>query len=81
MIVHWPNGMKDANKLRHDPCHFVDVLPTLVDLAGGSTAANNAPPLAGRSFAPALRKDGGPAREFCTSTTTTIAPSAWEIGS
>ena len=65
MIVHWPNGMKDANQLRHDPCHFVDVLPTMVELAGGSTATSaGAPPLAGRSFAPALHKDGAVAREF-----------------
>jgi len=64
MIVHWPNGLKDANKLRHNPCHFVDVLPTLVDLAGGSTAADGAPRLAGRSLAPALRKDGAAPHEF-----------------
>ncbi|HEY1493597.1 MAG TPA: arylsulfatase [Candidatus Solibacter sp.] len=64
MIVHWPNGVKDANQLRHDPCHFVDVLPTLVDLAGGSTTAKDGPPLAGRSFAPALQKDGTVSREF-----------------
>ena len=64
MIVHWPNGIKDAGKLRHDPCHFVDVLPTLVDLAGGSAVPEGGPPLAGRSFAPALRKDGAVPREF-----------------
>ncbi|MGD0771792.1 MAG: arylsulfatase [Candidatus Solibacter sp.] len=64
MIVHWPNGLKDANSLRHDPCHFVDVLPTLVDLAGGSAAPEGGPPLAGRSFAPALRKDGAAPHEF-----------------
>jgi arylsulfatase A-like enzyme len=64
MIVHWPNGVKDANKLRHDPCHFVDLLPTLVDLAGGTTAANGAPPLPGRSFVPALHKDGAIKRDF-----------------
>jgi arylsulfatase len=64
MIVHWPNGLKYANQLRHDQCHFVDVLPTLVDLAGGNTAAEGAPPLAGRSFAPALRKGGAAPREF-----------------
>ena len=59
MIVHWPTGLKDAGKLRHDPCHFVDVLPTLVDLAGGP-----APPVAGRSFAPALHKDGAAPHDF-----------------
>jgi arylsulfatase len=64
MIVRWPNGLKDAGKLRHDPCHFVDVLPTLVDLAGGGTASAGGPPMAGRSFAPALRRDGAAPREF-----------------
>ena len=64
MIVHWPNGLKDANSLRHHPCHFVDVLPTLVDLAGGSTAPQGGPPLAGQSFAPALHKDGAAPHDF-----------------
>jgi arylsulfatase len=65
LIVHWPNGIRDQNKLRHDPCHFVDVLSTLVDLAGGSsTAAEGAPRLAGRSIAPAFQKDGAAPHEF-----------------
>jgi len=64
MIVRWPNGIKDQNRLRHEACHLVDVLPTLVDLAGGSTAAAGAPPLAGRSLAPTLRKDGTAPHEF-----------------
>ena len=53
LIVHWPNGIKDRNKLRQEPCHFVDVLPTLVDLAGGGSAN-----VTGRSIAPAFRRDG-----------------------
>ncbi len=64
MIVHWPDGFKDSNQLRHDPCHFVDILPTLVDLAGGTTSADGAPPLAGRSVAPALHKDGTAPHKF-----------------
>jgi arylsulfatase len=67
MIVQWPNGIKDRNKLRHDPCHFVDILPTLVDLAGGNPARSmppGAPPLAGRGLAPALQKDGAAPHEF-----------------
>jgi len=64
MIVHWPNGIADRNQLRHDPCHFVDIVPTLVDLAGGSAKPEGGPPLAGRSVAPAFRKDGAAPRDF-----------------
>ena len=67
LIVQWPAGIRDHNRLRHDPCHFVDILPTLVDLAGGDPARDapaGAPPLAGRTLAPALRKDGGAPHPF-----------------
>jgi arylsulfatase len=64
LIVQWPNGFKARNQLRHDPCHFVDVLPTLVDLAGGNPAAPSGPGLAGRSIAPAFAKDGSVSRDF-----------------
>jgi arylsulfatase len=64
LIVHWPGGIRDRNKLRHDPCHFVDVLPTLVDLAGGKAEAPEGPPLAGRSIGPAFAKDGSVERDF-----------------
>ena len=64
LIVHWPAGIRDRNKLRHDPCHFIDLLPTLVDLAGGKPPAASGPPLAGRSLAPALAKDGTVQRDF-----------------
>ncbi len=67
MVVHWPNGIRDQNALRRDPCHFVDILPTLVDLAGGAlvkSVAPGAPPLAGRSLVPALFKDGAAPHDF-----------------
>ena len=65
LIAHWPNGIKDRGKLRHDPCHFVDVLPTLVDLAGGRASAQpGAPPLAGRTLVPALAKSGAAPHDF-----------------
>jgi arylsulfatase len=66
-IVHWPDGIRDQNKLRHDPCHFVDILPTIADLAGGKTttdAVEGAPPVAGRSLTPAFQKDGGAPHDF-----------------
>ncbi|MFN3325235.1 MAG: arylsulfatase [Bryobacteraceae bacterium] len=60
LIVHWPKGIKDGGKLRHTPCHFVDVMPTLVELAGGSPHApgpEGAPPPAGRSLVPLFARD------------------------
>ncbi|MDZ4798170.1 MAG: arylsulfatase [Bryobacteraceae bacterium] len=60
LIVHWPAGVKDAGKLRHDPCHFVDVLPTLLDLAGGDPnklRAAGSPALSGTSLVPAFTRD------------------------
>jgi arylsulfatase len=64
MIVHWPSGIHQENALRHDTCHFVDVLPTMVELAGGSTKSSNGPALAGRSLAGAFQKDGAAPHEF-----------------
>ncbi len=64
LIVHWPEGIQDRNRLRHAPCHFVDVLPTLVELAGGKPVAPSGPGLAGRSLAPVLARNQAVAREF-----------------
>ena len=64
LIVQWPKGIKSHNQLRHDQCHFVDVLPTLVDLAGGKLEMESGPGLAGRSIAPAFAKDGTVSRDF-----------------
>ena len=67
LIVHWPEGVQDPGKLRHNPCHFVDLVPTLIELAGGTPAAAappGAPPLAGTSLAPAFRKDHTAPHEF-----------------
>jgi arylsulfatase len=64
LIVYWPKGIQDRNALRHDQCHFVDILPTLVDLAGDKPVAPSGPGLAGKSIAPAFAKDGTVSREF-----------------
>ena len=69
LIVHWPAGLKARNELRHDPCHFVDVVPTVLDLAGGADVSatwkgETAPPLPGMSLAPAFARDGAVTHEF-----------------
>jgi arylsulfatase A-like enzyme len=68
LIVQWPAGVKARGELRHTPAHFVDVAPTLLELAGTPAPAqwNDAPrpPLPGRSLVPALAKDVTIERDF-----------------
>jgi arylsulfatase A-like enzyme len=64
LIVHWPATIKDKNALRHDPCHFVDILPTLVDAAGGKPVAESGPGLAGRTLLPAFTKDNSVQHDY-----------------
>jgi arylsulfatase len=69
LIVHWPAGLAARGQLRRDPCHFVDLLPTLLDLAGAgdvSPAWNGqaAPSLPGKSLVPAFARDGAVAHDF-----------------
>jgi arylsulfatase len=60
-IVHWPAGIRDRGQLRHATSHFIDLLPTLVELAGGQApgAFHGATPpaLPGQSLAALLAKD------------------------
>ena len=60
MIVSWPNGIKDRSMLRHDPCHFIDIMPTFLELAGAVPAVEQS----GRSLVPAFRKSGSVTRDF-----------------
>lgn len=61
LILQWPAGLKAHGEFRNAPSHFVDILPTLVELAGGTTSPDwrdeSAPPLAGVSLAPVLKED------------------------
>jgi arylsulfatase len=67
-IVHWPAGLPARGELRHNPGHFVDLLPTILELAGGGALKTwrglAVPPFAGRSLVPALTKDGSVRHEF-----------------
>jgi arylsulfatase A-like enzyme len=66
-VLHWPSGIQDRGQLRHDQCHFVDMLPTMLDMAGGHPSGDrpsDAPPLAGKSLLPAIRKDDSVKRDF-----------------
>lgn len=57
MVVSWPNGIRKKSELRISPCHFIDILPTLTELAGGNlkTLSPAGPAYPGKSLVPALR--------------------------
>lgn len=69
LIVHWPAGVAARGELRHDPCHFIDILPTVLDVAGGANFSpewngETAVPLPGTSLAPAFVKNRAIRHEF-----------------
>jgi arylsulfatase A-like enzyme len=61
LIVHWPAGIAARGELRHSPTHLIDVLPTVLELAGGEKPAEikgfTVPVAPGRSFVSALKQD------------------------
>jgi arylsulfatase A-like enzyme len=68
LIVHWPQGLRARGELRHNPSHLVDLVPTILDLAGGakpeSWQGQPIPPAPGRSLASALAKDNTVSHDY-----------------
>ncbi len=68
LIVRWPSGIAARGELRQTPTHLIDVVPTLLELAGvpppESWGGEPRPPLPGRSLVPALAADVPIARDF-----------------
>ena len=62
LLVHWPKGVAARGEMRHAPAHIIDLVPTLLEAAGGKPPATwqgepvPAPP--GKSLMPLLAKDG-----------------------
>ena len=57
-IVHWPEGIRAGGELRHDASHFIDIAPTILELAGAKTDETIAGPARpGRSLVPVFKKD------------------------
>ena len=61
LIASWPAGIAAHGELRHTPGHVVDIVPTILELAGTQKPADwkgqPMPPAPGKSLAPAFAKD------------------------
>jgi len=59
LLAHWPAGITARGEVRHQIAHIIDVMPTLVDLAGATYPANRDGrailPMEGRSLVPAFQ--------------------------
>ncbi len=62
LIAHWPQGIKAQGELRHDPAHLVDVVPTVLELAGGTKPKEwhgvPVPAAPGKSLVAEFKRDG-----------------------
>lgn len=67
LIAHWPATITTKGELRHTPTHFVDFVPTALELAGIAKPKERSgvavPVAPGRSLAPALSKNVAIERE------------------
>lgn len=61
LIVHWPAGIAAKNELRHTPGHVVDIVPTVLEVAGlkkpDQWDGQPIPAAPGKSLAPAFAQD------------------------
>ncbi len=61
LIVHWPRGIAARGELRRTPGHFVDFVPTFLEVTGVKSPARwgdaQRPELSGVSLVPAFAKD------------------------
>lgn len=61
LIASWPAGIAAHGELRHSPGHVVDIVPTILELAGITKPADwkgaPMPAAPGKSLAPAFAKD------------------------
>jgi arylsulfatase A-like enzyme len=68
LVVHWPAGIKARGELRRNPGHVIDIVPTVLDIAGGkrpeSYAGQVVPTPPGKSLAPAFANDNSVAHDY-----------------
>ncbi len=49
-VAHWPDGIASRGELRHTQGHVIDVVPTILELAGVPSGAHDTVPLPGKSL-------------------------------
>jgi arylsulfatase len=61
LVASWPAGITAHGELRHTPGHVIDIVPTILELAGIPKSTDwkgqPMPPAPGKSLAPAFAKD------------------------
>jgi arylsulfatase len=61
LVAHWPAGIKSHGELRKNPGHVIDLVPTILEVAGGkrieSVDGKPVPAAPGKSLVPAFTKD------------------------
>lgn len=62
LIVHWPKGIAARGEMRHTPGHIIDLVPTILEAAGGKPIekweGQPVPPAPGKSLLPVFARDG-----------------------
>ena len=61
LIVSWPAGITARNEIRRSPSHLIDIVPTVLELAGAPLPSS--PSIPGRSLVSAFAKDETISRE------------------
>ncbi len=67
LIAYWPNGLKNKGSVSERVCHFIDIMPTLMDVSGAEypTKFNGQTivPYEGESLLPVLQGNEAPRRK------------------
>jgi len=68
LIVCWPAGIRARGEFRRNPGHVIDIVPTILEVAGGSVPATingrKRPPAPGRSLVPVFERDGSVKHDY-----------------
>ncbi len=67
LIVHWPGGISEDGRVRHQCAHVIDIMPTLVEVSGGTypqEGDGGIKPMEGRSLVSAFKTDSVTHREL-----------------